>query len=317
MVTRLSTAEILAAARAADGKRSVATSAPVVTERTSESKAEPKTPAAENLVAARVSEAIPEDGAVGAAQPPTIATILQQIRQDRVTPDASPDVPTSMNAVLAAVRSDGRPGDACPASMTAILQRVREMCGTSSPVPRAAPTVTTPASSPAKNATKKLSTAEIIAAARQNVKPSQQAERPAIAAKPAAKATSTADILAAARRQGAATGDRTAAKRSEPKARPSVAAPQSSQPAESVADASDARPRPPAMAELLATVRSSTQARQADIEYPPLSEMLQELRRLDRRGISRTMSRPGADGWIARIRRWFTGTQETHQGATI
>jgi hypothetical protein len=71
------------------------------------------------------------------------------------------------------------------------------------------------------------------------------------------------------------------------------------------------------MAELLASVRSSTLERQSGIEYPPLGDMLRELRRLDRRGIGRAVSHQPVDGLVARIRRWFASSRDTHQGASI
>jgi hypothetical protein len=76
------------------------------------------------------------------------------------------------------------------------------------------------------------------------------------------------------------------------------------------------------MAELLALVRSSALERQAGIEYPPLGEMLSELRRLDRRGFSHATNRESANGLVARIKRWLSGSHDTYshdtyQGASI
>lgn len=285
MAPRLSTAEIIAAARAADGKRPAAMPA-AVSERKAEPKAESASPPPEAPAAAPLA-VTPPSGVSSGTQPRETAAILRQVRQDR-KPEGLAAVPHSMHDVLDAVRKDGRPAEVRPASMTTILQRVREMCGTSDAASRAVPVASAPATNTARTNTtntastaKRPSTAEILAAARANAKPASVAGQAKAAAKPNAKANE----------------------------RTQVATP--------VADPSDGRPRPPAMADLLSSVRSSISDRQSRIEYPSLKEMLRELRSVDQRRFGQMTSQRPPDGWIGRVKRWLTGTSDTHQGASI
>jgi hypothetical protein len=259
--------------------------------------------------------------------PPAMTAILQQVREDRG--NNGPAVPTPVRSLIDAVRSNGRSAENRPPSMTAILQRVREVCGTEGSASRPSPSTTAAASNSAPatagagaTAAKKLSTAEILAAARQNAKPSIAAT-PKPVATSVTKGGSTADILAAARRQGAVKGESTVRKSGEAKPHPVQAPSRPPQPSASVAPpeappaGSDGRPRPPAMTDLLASVRSSTLEHQAGIEYPPLAEMVSELRRLDRRAFGHATNPASADGFIARIKRWLSGSRDTYQGASI
>lgn len=308
MPTRLSTAEILAAARAADGKRSAAKPAPSPNRKPeAPSEQEPNASAAETPTVTAPSGAAPPVAVAASesTQPPAISGMLQQVRQNR-SPE-SPAAPTPVRGLLDAVRNNGRT-EVRPASMTAILQKVREICGTSPARPAST------GNNAVSTAAKKSSAAEILAAARQNAKPT-----PATGGStPPAKSNSTADILAAARRQGAAKEAGVARANTEPKPQRLADASKSPQPAKVAGDlADDGRPRPPAMARLLDSVRSSTLERQAGIEYPTLPEMLIELRRLDRRSFRHARDQRSGNGLIARIKQWLSGQHKTHQGASI
>ena len=303
MPIRLSTAEILAAARAADGKQSASKPAQAAEPRTESTESAQKSPAVPSP-----AQSAPPEMAGERISPPAIGPILQQVRQVRGSD--GPAVPTPLRSLLDAVRSNGKT-DVCPPSIAVILQRVRDVCGTSGER-------TSGSTASVTNPGKSRSTAEILAAARQNKKPATITGESTAAVKPVAKAASTADILAAARRQGAIKADGGAAARSKSEPRSSAAPVQPSQRSEPAAVISDdGRPRPPAMAELLASVRSSTLEHQAAIAYPPLAEMLNDLRRLDRRGIGRASSQRAADGLLAKVKRWFSGSRDIHQGASI
>jgi hypothetical protein len=321
MATRPSTAEILAAARAADGKVSAVSQS-----------AHAATPTAHDANAPTGTKDSRANGVSPAAAehaPPQIKTILREVQGEREQTTPTVVAPPSVQTMLQAVcgNEDDDVGVSRPASVAAMLAEVRRICGTTEKTPpHSVPTPTPPiadrttASQSARSKPGRLSTAEILAAARQQGSSASNG-KPSSPVPACSSAGTTQDILAAARRQGAATGAQPSGTgtRSKPKASQPVAVAASTpgvkEPTTEVAD--DGRSRPPSMSDVLSRVREETQRRAASVNYPSISEMMRAMRDVDRRTSDRLVRRPDRNGWISKMKRWFADAPDTHQGASI
>jgi hypothetical protein len=213
-----------------------------------------------------------------------------------------------MSSILAVVRGGDR-GDV----------RVRERAIRGSDEDRL-PVSTTPI--------RRRSTADILAAARAQAAggAGRKADASAVASSSAPVAPSkTVSILEAARRQGAS-----GARASEtPGTRPSQSIRPTSTGSQDVAalsepDRDESLPRPASMASILKAVRErgTGVSCQETFSYPPLHEMLAELRRQDqlrRRAVLRDeTSRPAASpGVVSLVLGWLGWRRSTHQGASF
>jgi hypothetical protein len=336
MATRPSTAAILAAARAADGKPSaegasngsVSRLEPIATPQPEEADAAAAAAKAESHPIGKNADASAADAPVErngshAAVPPSVATILSRVRGGR---ESVQEVrPPSITEILAKVRESVGSTSAVPPSVAGMLGEIRHGSGADRPR-TAQPPQTAGKTAIAAAAKGRPSTAEILAAARKRatagVAPASSASEttPQPASRP-----KTADILAAARRQGSgsASGAATsppAAPRPKPAARPakSEATAEAAPEAVGPGDGLQVRPRP--AAEILAAVRaeatSVTNGTSADPSLPPLAEMVAALRQLDARS-SRHRRQAEPVGWAGRLRRWFADDRDTHRGASI
>lgn len=332
MATRPSTAAILAAARAADGKRAAAGSS------TGSSSVLARLPAAEPNEAGHTAGDAADSGSrpwgrdpgidatdepaecngSPAIAPPSVTTILSEVRGGRE--GAQELGPASIREILAKVRAATGEGQLAPASIAGMLGEIRGTGGTErlqpSPVPQATGKA---APSPSKG---RPSTAEILAAARKNTRGGAPAAGAAATTAPAGR-PNTADILAAARRQGGgsamgAVPASPAAPRPKPTSRPAKAQ-VGAQPAHAPWSAEGSEIRPKSVSEILASIRTELEATFNSTEadsLPPLAEMVYALRQLDARS-SRRRRPPEPTTLAGRLRRWFAGDSDTHRGASI
>lgn len=322
MANRPSTAAILAAARAADGRRNGANGS------NSQVAPKPPTPAETQgvptppqAVARLPAVELPvERNGSDAVVPPSVAAILEKVRGQReaTTVDARPP---SVATILDHVRGSGPRGVVNPPSMATVLEDVRRAAGGtgSRPArPAATPAVHRAPTGVNAAAGRRPATADILAAARK-----QDGSGPSVPGAPAkASAPSkTAAILAAARRQGAgaATGPAAASPRPKPSPRPIMTGSPSAAVSPPPKESDDAAVRPNSIAKTLAAVRSAAGAGlgdpPADLTLPPLAEMVSALRQLDVGSATRVRNRP--TGWVAKLRSWFAEDRETHRGASI
>lgn len=382
MPNRLSTAEILAAARAADGKRRGAASTAAtkrskvaagnsqdggggvaIQEIEEASPREPVVIAASNghasvappqtalMIAAIRSQ--PNGTALVHPFPPSVATMLASIHSQPNGVAAPASIPPSVATMFAAIRGEDchRSAPAAPLSVAGMLADVR---GVAQPIPIARNTHTGEDSQldspPAVNGKPHGRTTDILAAARRQgaVGSGKSLEKPT--RKPA---SATADILAAARRQGAAgaskpsgnsrkkaaspaalngsqppkrtTADILAAARNQGAAKgtsrtptPNSVSAKSKPPRQSrqtagidnitapAKAAADNRPQPSSIAKILTAVRCGSAGETAPWEYPPLGEMVVQMRGVSDRYLS-PRSRPILvdQSWATRVRNWF------------
>lgn len=333
MATRPSTAAILAAARAADGKRSVGASrgsvstleplpAPEPEEaRDVEADAADSRPHAPGSNRAVDAPGAPAERGGSPAVPPSVTTILSEVRGRR---EAASEVrPPSIGEILAKVREAVGGAPPAPPSVARMLGEIRGPGGGngSRPVQPLQPGKGVAPTVPKG----RLSTAEILAAARKKTGEASPARSAAVPPAPPAGRTKTADILAAARRQGAGSASsspsaapaaprpKTAARRVE-----SEAPPQTAPDSPPFTDGSQIRPK--SAAEILATIRaeaaSLSDGASVDSSLPSLTEMIAALRQLDARSLRRRCQAEPA-GWAGRLRRWFSRDRDTHRGASI
>lgn len=310
MATRLSTAEILAAARAAGKNRG----APISH--------------GQSVVADPVGEVsaatAPANGQLAAAAETSQASVTNPVAGESIPADPvdNKPVPASLSVILGKVRRE-REAEAStvdqPPSIAAVLQRVREAAGANSVVSTNQPAASRPASIAA--ILDQVRGAGGAAPSEPSVPRPKQAAKAASPARQSQKRPSTAEILAAARARSAAgsTGEATAAverpKRPKPTARPS--SPVVATPASGGTVADDGAIRPKSVAEILAAVRRAAQAAEV-AALPELSVMIAELRRQDAKepGAASRSGTP-ADGWASRLLRWISDHGRTHRGASI
>jgi hypothetical protein len=331
MANRPTTAEILAAARAAANRPST-----------------PKESASNGVALAEhrpeTLEAVSrgEETRGGGETPERMLT-----QAARATEGSNGASPPRMQEILAEVRSSSSSseswrGESAPPSVAAILAEVRRICGTmptesintADAVQRANASPPTPKRRP--------STAEILAAARNQGASSGLAASSATAPSGDTRPRTTAEILAAARRQGGATassasvasskrartlGASSPAKKGErlqgdvPARTPTPVRTTTVPPGGDAVNpgvVDDAKPRPKPIDELLADVRANATARTVvDADLPSLPEMIAALRRLDEQRQARRNGRAGESGWRALLRRWLGHGTETRHGASI
>ena len=233
MANRLSTAEILAAARAADGSgaggrklaapgvgRSSRAERPDSSSSVAVLEREDSTEDFEEQAALEEIPPANENGKVVASTPPSVSKLIAAARGDAREGSRSSKAPPSMAAILADLRKETSPALPTPPSMARILADVR---GGSAVTPVKETTSKDKAASDSRDSktdtsrstTGRGSTASILAAARKQGgagggKPSvKQPANPA-----GEKPSGTASILAAARKQGGAKSGKPPAKTS-------------------------------------------------------------------------------------------------------
>ncbi len=345
MTRRPSTAEILAAARAADGRKpsgttSTATAPPsqagVEDQIDTQEPAAPTTSSdkvdkSDKVVAPknRRSESERPDAAsveAGAATPPSMASILQRVRAGREGSPAAAIVPPAMSRILEDVRGD-RSAPA-PLSAKSILDQVRQP-GSARPVPKSDSESSEAAKPVSASSQRRMSTAEILAAARKpagsNASPSStDTQKTGAAEKRPSARSKTAEILAAARRQDGAGPKKPGAPKAGAGAdrppRPKPPKKTSPPAAESVKGrAATSTVSPPSISEMLSAVRAVAGPQAATATtYPPLSEMIAMLRQQDRRSTARDHTelagrrKNGSGNWLSRLQRWAGNALGTH-----
>lgn len=326
MALRPTTAEILAAARAAGSR-----SAPAAAASTSDAAGvgtvtlePPVTQERHTQVPAPAPPSI--NGDRTAAVPPSIGSILRDVKVGREGSTAVAAVPPAVMSMLAQIRGTQAGTKPTPPSMAKILADMRHACGTTAAVPALPAETAPPASVTAPK--RRPSTSEILAATRK--KASGAASEPpatlhARSHDPAPPKTSS--ILEAAQRQGGAgsagTVAPTAGDVSRFKVAPAITAKSDGTGLKSVGEASRAA-RPKAIADVLAAARAAVAGEPdsfAETSFPPLRDMVAELRQSDRRRstqIRRGQQEPIENaGLLARFRRWVSSAFGTHQGASI
>ncbi len=334
MATRPSTAAILAAARARDGKR--ADSPPPASPTVASPPAKPKGDASRSPTSASApvfeasatpsagnettSEGLPAQNGHALA-PASVAAILGKIRAGRELAVAEV-APPSIGDILAKVREATGGATSAPPSIGRLLDEVRRLSGTTKTLPAVPPAAVTrgvDASSPKR----RPDTAAVLAAARKQ----GSGSTPSVGStpRPTGASSRTADILAAARRQGASAAQGSSAPKPtspKPSAAPRPTKAESPGPTRGQRDTPDAdsevRPKP--VAEILAAVRSGASAAgetSVDLTLPPLAEMVSALRRLDSRLSTPRLNAAEPVGWAGRLRRWFGGDPSTHRRASI
>ncbi len=280
MATRLSTADILAAARAADGRSSDAAQAGRPTK-----SATPAPSPSRQTSSVSPPASVPP---VAGPDPPAMSASLREVKGEREEELQTVAGPPSVRRMLEAVQG-GDDGPHRPASMAAILGEVRRLCGT-------ADRARTPG----------------LAANSPSVEPGKQGrdgQAPSSTAASRRSGGSTADILAAARRQGAARS--TASTSAAAQHREPGSASKEAKPLRAVlvnAPRDDSKPQPASMADVLSRVRSEVRQIEADRKYPPLPEMVTALRHADQRNTSRAAGRRESQDWISRMKHWFSET---------
>lgn len=310
MANKLSTSEILAAARAADGRqpspqKSVAADKLRV--------GVTRKVLSDDLTVKQVPDS-PEEESV---RPDSMRMLLERVRETSNVAPIEELRPAALGEVLKDVRRLAGTGLPEPRSMSKILLQVRQETGSSPLTASSTQGVRLEKKPVDRPALGRPSTAEILAAARKPVseKPDPRPV-PSASNRKAGSGPSTADILAAARKQGAVS----AADRPDRPLNSHTAKKPSVRAAKSIPDVATAvrGPAPVAISEVLQAVRREAAGQQALAPpLPPLAEMVRELRLMAHRPVARRGDVAEKEGWTNRFQRWLNRVNGTHQGASI
>lgn len=310
MANKLSTSEILAAARAAGGRQPK----PQQSVATGKVRAEvPRSDLNDDLKVNRASELSEGEDIV---RPDSMRVVLESIRESSTQVRTEEVRPPELDKILKNVRQIAGSGLPEPPSISKMLCGVREESGDSRPKTSSNSTPRPEAKVATRVMTGRPSTAEILAAARKSASPSSNSRPiPSSTKGKPGQARSTVDILAAARKQGAGTGS------SHPMKKESAATAQKefvrANAATSIATVIEG-PAPVAVADVLQAVRKEAADHQVYAPpLPPLAEMIRELRRIELRPDTRRPNEAEQAGWTVRFQRWFHRVDGTHQGASI